>query len=82
MGQSIIAVPGDPSSLFHNPAGLADLKQRISTRLDQTLDFFYPLKDRGQKDYHGKRLSVRLKALDAAEGPYTNLKKLKTALER
>jgi hypothetical protein len=28
MGQSIIALPGDPITIFHNPAGLADVKQR------------------------------------------------------
>ncbi|MGD8394152.1 MAG: PorV/PorQ family protein [Candidatus Eiseniibacteriota bacterium] len=28
MGQSVIALPGDPEALFHNPAGLADIKRR------------------------------------------------------
>lgn len=60
---------------------LPELKNRISTRLDQTLDFFYPLKDRSQKEYHGKRLSVRLNELSGAQGPFTDLKKLKAALE-
>lgn len=62
-------------------ASMPELKGRINTRLDQTLDFFYPLKDRSQKEYHGKRLSVRLDELGAAQGPFANLKVLKKALE-
>jgi PleD family two-component response regulator len=62
-------------------ASMPELKSRINTRLDQTLDFFYPLKDRSQKEYHGKRLSVRLDELGAAQGPFANLKVLKKALE-
>jgi GGDEF domain-containing protein len=67
--------------LVTQPAVLADLKNRISTRLDQTLDFFYPLKDRSQKEYRGKRLVVRMQELGADQGPFTNLKTLKAALE-
>ena len=63
------------------PAVLAELKTRISTRLNQTLDFFYPLKDRGQKDNQGQRLGVRIRELQAEKGPFTSLKALKTALE-
>jgi DNA-binding response OmpR family regulator len=60
---------------------LAELKIRISTRLDQTLDFFYPLKDRSQKEFHGKRLAVNMNELSGGQGPFTDLKKLKAALE-
>ena len=67
--------------LVTQPSILAELKTRISTRLDQTLDFFYPLKDRSQKEYRGKRLSVRMHELDAEKGPFSNLKALKSALE-
>ena len=67
--------------LVTQPATLAELKIRISTRLDQTLDFFYPLKDRSHREYKGKRLLVRMHELDADKGPFANLKALKTALE-
>ena len=67
--------------LVTQPAMLAELKNRINTRLDQTLDFFYPLKDRSQKEYRGKRLSVRMHELGAEKGPFSNLKALKSALE-
>jgi PleD family two-component response regulator len=67
--------------LVTQPVRLAELKNRITTRLDQTLDFFYPLKDRSQKEYKGKRLLVRMQELSAEKGPFTNLKALKAALE-
>jgi len=67
--------------LVTQPIVLAELKQRISTRLEQTLDFFYPIKDRGQKEYSGKRLGVIINDLDAERGPFKNLKALKSALE-
>jgi hypothetical protein len=67
--------------LVTQPATLAELKERISSRLDQTLDFFYPLKDRNQKEYKGKRLLMHLQELRAEQGPFTNLKALKAALE-
>ncbi len=67
--------------LVTQPTTLADLKARISTRLDQTLDFFYPLKDRSQKEYKGKRLMVSIHELSSDKGPFASLKALKAALE-
>jgi DNA-binding response OmpR family regulator len=67
--------------LVTQPATLAELKIRISTRLEQTLDFFYPLKDRSQKEYRGKRLAVRMQELGPDRGPFANLKAFKAALE-
>jgi DNA-binding response OmpR family regulator len=61
---------------------VAELKERIGTRLEQTLDYFYPLKDRGQRDFQGKRLAVRMKEIVARKGPFTNVTKLKMALEK
>jgi DNA-binding response OmpR family regulator len=67
--------------LVTQPATLSDLKTRISTRLEQTLDFFYPLTDRSQREYKGKRLVVRMHELGSDKGPFDNLKALKAALE-
>ena len=67
--------------LVTQPATLSELKTRISTRLEQTLDFFYPLKDRSQREYKGKRLVVRMQELRSDRGPFDNLKALKAALE-
>jgi PleD family two-component response regulator len=67
--------------LVTQPATLSELKTRISTRLEQTLDFFYPLKDRSQREYKGKRLVVRMQELRADQGRFDNLKALKAALE-
>ena len=67
--------------LVTQPASLAELKTRISTRLEQTLDFFYPLKDRSQKENRSKRLAVSIHELESAQGPFANVKTLKTTLE-
>ena len=67
--------------LVTQPANLVELKERISTRLDQTLDFFYPLKDRSHKEYKGKRLMMKMHELSSDKGPFANLKALKGALE-
>ena len=67
--------------LVTQEARLPDLKERITIRLDQTLDFFYPLKDRGHKEFRGKRLAVRINELLATQGPFKDLRKLKMMLE-
>jgi DNA-binding response OmpR family regulator len=64
------------------PSTLLEIKERIDTRLEQTLDYFYPLKDRGQKEYRGKRLAVRLKEITAEQGSFADLKALKASLEK
>lgn len=67
--------------LVTQPASLPELKDRINTRLEQTLDYFYPLKDRGQKEVIGKRLEVVMKELNSSRGPFADLKDIKAALE-
>jgi PleD family two-component response regulator len=51
--------------------GLADpdpLIDRVATRLEQSLDYFYPLKDRGKSDDIGERLAVYYRQIGTAEG--------------
>lgn len=65
------------------PENVPPLTERIRSRLDQSLDFFYPLKDRvGDEVKVEKRLSVRMSQLTPANGPFKNLKALKTELLR
>lgn len=68
--------------LVTTPATLSDLSERIVSRLDQSLDYFYPLKDRGREDMPGKRLAVRLKQLLASQGPFADLDALKAELAK
>ena len=69
--------------LLSTPLLMPALTEAIGTRLAQSLDYFYPLKDRDRKDFpKGERLSVRVKQLTASQGPFINLNNLKAELSR
>ncbi len=69
--------------LFTTPNTLAPLAERIRSRLDQSLDYFYPLKDRSKEEIPSStRLGVRLGLLTASDGPFGSLEDLKAALAR
>jgi DNA-binding response OmpR family regulator len=56
--------------------------ERIRIRLEQSLDYFYPIKDREKDVVQNKRLFVQVGILQAREGKYTSLDDLKIALLR
>jgi PleD family two-component response regulator len=56
------------------------LREKIVMRLEQSLDYFYPLKDRGKKEMQSKRIVVRTRILDKSKGPYKDLVILKKSL--
>jgi DNA-binding response OmpR family regulator len=64
------------------PDSLPQLAERIKIRLEQSLDYFYPLKDRDQEIPAEHRLSVRISQLLSSEGPFTGLEALKAELLR
>jgi DNA-binding response OmpR family regulator len=66
--------------LVTQPPILPGLTERIESRLEQSLDYFYPLKDRDRKDFLGKRLAVWMNRLTADQGPFNNLETLKARL--
>lgn len=66
--------------LVTSMAFLPELSERIGARLEQALDYFYPLKDRDRKDYPGHRLAVRMNQVFAQQGPFADLDALKSAL--
>jgi DNA-binding response OmpR family regulator len=59
---------------------LQPLIERIRERLDQSLDFFYPLKDRGRESIQEQKLTVSLCQLTANDGSFKDLRELKTEL--
>jgi len=61
---------------------IANLGERIRTRLEQSLDYFYPLKDREAPKDPDKRLAVRMVGLLPGQGPFKDLDALKTQLLR
>jgi len=65
--------------LVSHPENIPALSDRIHTRLEQSLDYFYPVKDRG-KTASGSRLAVHLAETFASEGPFEDLDDLKAEL--
>ncbi len=61
---------------------IASLGERIRSRLDQSLDYFYPLRDRETPKDPNQRLSVRMAVLLPEQGPFKDLDHLKTILLR
>jgi len=68
--------------LATQPANLPALNDRIRSRLEQSLDYFYPLKDRGKGSASSDRLNVGISHLSPNDGPFKGLDDLKTKLFR
>jgi hypothetical protein len=63
--------------LITSPSKIPALVERIRGRLEQSLDYFYPLKDRGEDVAQGKKLAVRMSQLSDRQGPFVDLENLK-----
>jgi DNA-binding response OmpR family regulator len=66
--------------LITSPGSLEEIAERIRTRLEQSLEYFYPLKDRGDAVLSGHKLSVVSHHISADDGPYQNVAALKAKL--
>jgi CheY-like chemotaxis protein len=66
--------------LITQPQFLPDLSERIRSRLEQAVDYFYPLKDRDPEGTVEKRLAVRLSQLLASQGPFQDVQHLKSQI--
>jgi len=60
---------------------VAPIEQRIQTRLEQSLDYFYPIRDQHALP-ESKRLSIRIGKLQANQGPFESLDDMKANLLR
>ena len=56
------------------------LKEHIGSRLAQSLDYFYPLRDRELPIQKEKRLAVKMVNLLPSQGPFRNLEDIKSTL--
>lgn len=63
------------------PMVLSGLIDRVRSRLEQTLDYFYPLKDRDSAQAE-KKLRVSLSRLLHTDGPFSDIEHLKAELAR
>jgi DNA-binding response OmpR family regulator len=66
----LITASGTPDSL----------RERIHSRLELSLEYFYPLKDREDRNLLGRKLSVSMRQLSADDGPFKDLAALKSEL--
>ncbi len=67
--------------LVTHVASLPALTERIRSRLEQSLDYFYPLRDRGGDVKTSGRLSVKMGSLAAGEGRFHTVEDLKKRLQ-
>ncbi len=63
-----------------NPDVLIDLGERIRSRIEQSLDYFYPLKDREKTEQSSKRLALKMGGLLLKHGPFNGLNGIKSKL--
>ncbi len=68
--------------LITTPDKAANLRDRIHNRLDLSLDYFYPIKDREQMGARGKRLLFRIDLLRNDDREFSALEDLKLTLLR
>ncbi len=63
-----------------SPANLAAFQDRIRTRLEQSLDYFYPIKDREQASKRSNRLSIQITEIPSVYGRFSSVNQLKKDL--
>ena len=59
------------------PAKLAAFHERLSSRLEQSLDYFYPIKDREQASKRLDRLSIKVAEVPSVFGRFSSVDQLK-----
>src|SRR5512134_48734 len=62
------------------PANLPAFQERIRSRLEQSLDYFYPIKDREQASNSPDRLSVKVSEVSSVFGRFSSVDQLKKDL--
>jgi len=68
--------------LITGPEQAVNLHDRIRGRLEQSLDYFYPIKDREKISSRNRRLVVKIGVLQANDGEFASLDDLKISLLR
>jgi len=68
--------------LVAQSANLPALQERLRSRLTQSLDYFYPIKDRERASQRPDRLGVKMSEMPSAKGRFASVDKLKMELLR
>ena len=61
-------------------SGVEAMKERVRTRIEQSLDYFYPIKDRDQATMPKRRLAVHTASLTAGEKSFASVDEIKSEL--
>jgi len=62
------------------PSNLAALSEKLRARLEQSVEYFYPIKDREQMSKSSSRLSVKMADIISLKDGFTELNQIKTEL--
>jgi PleD family two-component response regulator len=62
------------------PGSLLSFQERIRSRLEQSLDYFYPMKDRDQASQREDRLAIQISEVPAVYGRFSSVDQLKKDL--
>ncbi|MDD2921881.1 MAG: response regulator [Anaerolineales bacterium] len=64
------------------PSNLAALSEKLRSRLEQSMEYFYPIKDREQMTKRKDRLGVKLAEVASVKGKFESLDQAKMELAR
>jgi DNA-binding response OmpR family regulator len=73
---------GSDFILVFPPANLQVLSEKLRTRLEQSVEYFYPIKDREQMAKNTKRLSSKLAEIASIKDKFTTVDQIKAELIR
>lgn len=63
-----------------SPGAMSAFQEKIRSRLEQSLDYFYPIKDREQASKRPDRLSIKIADVPSVFGRYSSVDQLKKDL--
>jgi DNA-binding response OmpR family regulator len=64
------------------PSNLSALSEKLRLRLDQSMEYFYPIKDREQMSKSRSRLNVKMSELASLKNNFTDVGQVKSELMR
>lgn len=64
------------------PSNLAALSEKLRMRLEQSIEYFYPIKDREQMAKSSSRLKVKMAEIASLQNGFTDINQMKTDLLR
>jgi len=75
-------ISGTDFILVLPPSNLTALSEKLRIRLEQSVEYFYPIKDREQMAKSGNRLGVKLAELPSLKGNFAEVNQVKAELVR